>query len=142
MKRSYLIYGAAAGLLLVVLQAVHYKAMIRDLRIEVFGVIIAIIFMAVGIFVGIQIFKRSRNSNINKQNAGHLKLSDRELEVLDLLATGLSNQEIADKLFVSLNTVKTHLSNLYQKLSVTRRTQAIQKARELSILKSPESTKF
>ncbi|MEQ8471172.1 MAG: response regulator transcription factor [Marinoscillum sp.] len=139
MKRSYLIYGVVAGLLLIALQAIHYKAMIRDLRIELFGVAVAIIFLGVGMFVGIQIINKTNARRVNKERASRSNLSDRELEVLVLLSEGLSNQEIADRLFVSLNTTKTHLSNLYQKLNVTRRTQAIQKARELSILDSPES---
>ncbi|WP_229236235.1 response regulator transcription factor [Emticicia sp. TH156] len=63
-----------------------------------------------------------------------LGLSKRELEVLELMASGLSNQEIAGKLFVSLNTVKTHTSNVFEKLDVKRRTQAIEKARRLSLI--------
>ena len=141
MKRSYLLYGAVAGILLIILEAIQYKAIVRDLEIEVFGAVIAVLFMGIGVYIGVQFVKRKQSNNLNKSAAQKYQLSDRELEVLQLLADGLSNQEIADKLFVSLNTTKTHLSNLYSKLHVKRRTQAVQKAREMSILTSPESTK-
>ncbi len=141
MKRSYLLYGAVAGILLIILEAIQYKAIVRDLEIEVFGAVIAVLFMGIGVYTGVQFVKREQSNHLNKSAAKKYQLSDRELEVLQLLADGLSNQEIADKLFVSLNTTKTHLSNLYSKLHVKRRTQAVQKAREMSILTSPESTK-
>lgn len=138
MKKSFWIYGLLTGLLLIILQAIHFKAMIRDIRLEVFGLIIAVVFTIIGAWVGIQIFHRKQRNFIHSGNAQKSKLSKREIEVLDLLAQGFSNQEIADKLFVSLNTTKTHISKIYQKLEVTRRTQAVQKARELAIIRSSE----
>jgi DNA-binding NarL/FixJ family response regulator len=141
MKRGYLLYGAVAGVLLIILEAIQYKAIVRDLEIELFGAVIALIFMGIGVYIGVLFVKRKQSHHLNKNVALKYQLSERELEVLQLLAEGLSNQEIADRLFVSLNTTKTHLSNLYGKLHVKRRTQAVQKARELSILTSPESTK-
>lgn len=137
MKWRYLLYGVSAGLLLIVLQVFHYRAMIHDIELELFGVIVAILFMALGVFVGLRFVGKQKFHSVNKSKASKLKLSDRELEVLHLLSEGFSNQEIADKLFVSLNTTKTHLSNLYMKLNVSRRTQAVQKARELGVLSSP-----
>lgn len=71
---------------------------------------------------------------LNETELQRLGISKREHEVLELIAKGLSNQEIADKLFVSLNTIKTHTSNLFLKLEVSRRTQAIQKAKELRLI--------
>ncbi|MBO0799520.1 MAG: response regulator transcription factor, partial [Blastocatellia bacterium] len=71
---------------------------------------------------------------LNEQELQRLGISKREYEVLELMAQGLSNQEIADKLFVSLNTVKTHSSNLFMKLDARRRTQAIHRAKELGLL--------
>lgn len=142
MSKSYWLYGAAMGVLLLALQVVHYKTMIRDVQLEFFGLLIALIFMGLGIWLGISLYQRAhkralaRNTHFN-----HSGLSDRELDVLELLAEGLSNQEIADRLFVSLNTAKTHLSNIYQKLGVKRRTQAVQKAREMRLLSSPERSK-
>ena len=138
MKRSYLLYGVVAGVLLVVLQAVQYKTMIRDMRLEQYAGVIAILFMIIGVVVGLQFVKRKSTNAIDSTKANQLNLSERELEVLHLLADGYSNQEIADKLFVSLNTIKTHISKLYQKLNVSRRTQAVQKARDLAILIPPK----
>ncbi len=141
MKRSYWIYGGATGVLLLLLQVLHYRTMVRDLRLEVFGVVIAAIFMVLGVWVGIQLYKRRQATLIDQSRAQALQLSARETEVLSLLVDGCSNQEIADRLFVSLNTTKTHLSNIYQKLNVSSRTQAIQKVRDFGITSSPESTK-
>ncbi|RZJ48668.1 MAG: response regulator transcription factor, partial [Flavobacterium sp.] len=70
----------------------------------------------------------------NRAAADNLGLSDREIEVLELMANGLSNQEIADKLFISLNTIKTHISRIFEKMDVKRRTQAIELAKNLSII--------
>ena len=93
----------------------------------------------VGIWAGLK-YGRSKKSTIkyvaDPQKRKDLNVSDREYQVLELLATGLSNQEIADKLFVSLNTIKTHSSNLYSKLGAKRRTQAIENARNMGILEA------
>jgi len=72
--------------------------------------------------------------NLNEAELSKLKISSRELEVLQLMAEGLSNQEIAERLFVSLNTIKTHSSNLFLKMEVGRRTQAVEKAKRLSLI--------
>ncbi len=118
------------GILMIVLQVTHYNAIVKDLKIELFGVIIGLVFMSLGVWFGITWYKK--NSRSEKYDAHKLGLSKREVEVLEHLSQGFSNQEIADKLFVSLNTIKTHIANIYQKLNVKRRTQAIQKARELA----------
>jgi ATP/maltotriose-dependent transcriptional regulator MalT len=76
----------------------------------------------------------SDNFQLNEALLAQTGISKREYEVLELMAQGLSNQEIAEKLFVSLNTVKTHTSNLFVKLDAKRRTQAIQKAKELGLI--------
>ncbi len=120
------------GLLMILLQVVHYQAMARELKIELFGGIVGVLFLVFGIWLGASSFKNKKISD--KYDASKLGLSKREVQVLELLAQGLSNQEIADKLFVSLNTAKTHISNIYSKLNVQRRTQAIQKARDLALL--------
>ncbi len=145
--KSYLVFGASAGALLLLIQVFHYKVMIRDMELEMLEATIALIFLAAGILLSISVKKLKRNLEVNREEAKKASLSDRELEVLTHLVQGHSNQEIADKLFVSLNTIKTHLASIYGKLGVSRRTQAIQKAKELSILssermnspKSPES---
>lgn len=142
MKRSYLIYGGVMGVLILLLQVVHYRTLVRDMRLEVFGAIIAVLFMALGVFLGTRGLRHTTVLTTVREKAMDHNLSDRELEVLTLLCQGHSNQEIADKLFVSLNTVKTHLSNIYQKLHVTRRTQAVQKARDLGIVGEANSSRI
>ena len=135
MKREWWLYGGLTGILLLILQIVEYKAIIRDIELELFGAIIAIIFMGLGVWVAwIFIQRKERHKQqLELKDVSSYGLSEREMEVLTLLGQGLSNQEIADRLFVSLNTIKTHLSNIYGKLGVTRRTQALQKALELKL---------
>lgn len=132
LKKNWLTYGSLMGVLMIVLQITHYKAFIKDIRIEFFGVIIGILFMSLGIWLGISWYKKK--TIIDKFDPSKLGLSNREVEVLEYLSQGFSNQEIADKLFVSLNTIKTHIAKIYQKLNVNRRTQAVQKAREMALI--------
>lgn len=127
-----MIYGSLMGLLMIVLEVTQYKAIVRDIQMEVFGLLTGIIFMLLGVWLGITWYKKRNESD--RFDAKKLGLSKREIEVLELLSQGLSNQEIADQLFVSLNTIKTHISKIYQKLNARRRTQAIQKARELALI--------
>jgi len=117
---------------MIVLEVTHYKAIVKDIRIELFGALIGFLFMAMGIWLGMTWYKKK--NNVERYDPAKLGLSQREVEVLELLSQGYSNQEIADKLFVSLNTIKTHISKIYQKLNAKRRTQAIQKARELALI--------
>lgn len=127
--RSYWIYGLVMGVVLILLEIIQYQTRIHDLKIELYGILIGGVFLALGTWIGVQIYHRRTTKE--KLNTDLLNLSNREKEVLSLLAEGYSNQEIADKLFVSLNTTKTHVSNIYSKLGVSRRTQAVQKARSL-----------
>ncbi len=131
-----MIYGSLMGLLMIVLEVTHYKAIVKDIRIELFGALVGLLFMALGIWLGVTWFRKK--NKLEKYDARKLGLSRREVEVLQLLSQGYSNQEIADKLFVSLNTIKTHISKIYQKLNAKRRTQAIQKARELALIPQVE----
>ncbi len=109
--------------------------MVRDMEIEMYGGIIGVLFLFFGIWLGTSSFKKKSADKYDRQKLG---LSKRELEVLELLSQGLSNQEVADKLFVSLNTAKTHISSIYSKLNVKRRTQAIQKARDMALIHPPK----
>ena len=97
---------------------------------EICGGITGFLFLVFGIWLGTSIYRRK---SMDKYDRDKLGLSKREIEVLELLAQGLSNQEIADKLFVSLNTAKTHISNIYAKLNVKRRTQTIQRTCNLAL---------
>ncbi len=133
-NRSYWIYGLGLGLVLVILQTIEYRVIILDLSMQWYGLAIGVLFLAAGILVGLWVANRKSRHTANQNKAEQYGLSDREIEVLSLMADGLSNQQIADALFVSLNTIKTHISNIYMKLNVQRRTQAVEKARQLELI--------
>jgi len=138
-KKTIFLYGLALAALVLLLRVIEYRFLVRDLTVEFYVGIVAIFFTALGIWVGLRLTRKKVvviNSEFyfNEKEQSQRGISKRELEVLVLMAQGLANQEIADKLFVSLNTVKTHSSNLFTKLEVSRRTQAIQKAKELSLI--------
>ena len=126
------IFGGLLGILLLILQSFHYRVALREVPLEYFGGVIAIIFLGLGIWLGLT--WQQRKSLGGKYQDKKLGLSKREIEVLDMLAKGYSNQQIADKLFVSLNTIKTHIAKIYQKLNAKRRTQAVERGRELGII--------
>ena len=123
-----------------ILKFIEYRYFVKELSIEIYIGIVATLFTALGIWVGLKLINRKKKIiltsefEINKELINKLGISAREYEVLELMAKGLSNQEIADQLFISLPTVKTHSSNLFVKLDVQRRTQAIKKARELQLI--------
>ena len=139
MKRTILIYGASLAGIILLLKLVEYHFLIRDFSLEIYIGVIAIMFTGLGIWAGPQLIRRkvvlvNPNFVLNEQELERRGISKREHEVLELIARGHSNQEIADMLYVSVNTVKTHLSNLFLKLEAARRTQAIQKAKELRLI--------
>jgi NarL family two-component system response regulator LiaR len=139
-KKTIIFYGLALAALLFLMQWLEYGFIVRDLSLEFYLGVVAVVFAAIGIWAG-QRLTRSKtkviiqtNFSFNDAECSRLGISKRELEVLQLMSEGFSNQEIADKLFVSLNTIKTHTSNLFLKLEVKRRTQAIQRSKELMII--------
>ncbi|MDW3211005.1 MAG: response regulator transcription factor [Reichenbachiella sp.] len=137
MKKSAVFIGLSVGLLLTLLNALDYFHLVRVLSFEFYAAGVGLLFMALGIWAGIKLSGSKEElaaPQVSIENGKKINLSDRELDVLVELNNGLSNQEIADKLFVSLNTVKTHISNLYLKLHAKRRTQALAKAKELRIV--------
>ncbi|MEX1138456.1 MAG: LuxR C-terminal-related transcriptional regulator [Bacteroidota bacterium] len=140
MQKTILVYGVAMAVLLVLLKFVEYRFLLRDLTLETAIGFLAVFFTSLGVWAGIRLTRRKMvigpdpNFRVNDWELQRLGISKREREVLESMARGLSNQEIADSLFISLSTVKTHSSNLFQKLGAERRTQALQKARELGIL--------
>jgi DNA-binding NarL/FixJ family response regulator len=139
MKRTILLYGISLAALVIALRLVEYRFLIHDLSMELYIGTIAIFFAVLGVWAGRRLTRKKTilvNADFvfDEPAAKRLGISPRELEVLQLMSGGLSNQEIADKLFVSLNTIKTHTSNLFLKLDVKRRTQAIQKAKELRFI--------
>lgn len=151
MNKRFIIYGILLAVAAVLLQVLQYKLVLVNHSLELYGGILAAIFTLVGITAGrrfagkkeILIEKQvpvyvnvssSQPFELNDKALEKSGISKRELEILELMAMGMSNQEIADKLFVSIHTIKTHTSNLFLKLDVKRRTQAVIKARELQLI--------
>lgn len=137
MKRLIWIYSLAIGLAAFSLHWLNYKYTVRIFSPEIYVLFIAVAFTALGIWVGLRLTGKSHAAGLferNNQALQYLGISEREYDVLVLLAEGLSNKEIAARLFVSPNTIKTHLAHLYQKLEVSRRQQAINKAKELQMI--------
>ncbi len=140
MKRTILLYALSLAALIFILKLIEYRFFVRDLSLEFYVGLVAILFTVLGIWAGNKLSRKKTVVITNPEfqfdaaRLQSLNISKREYEVLDLMSKGNSNQEIADKLFVSLNTVKTHSSNLFLKLNVRRRTQAVQKAKELQLI--------
>lgn len=139
MRKTILIYGTALAALIAFMKFIEYRFFMKDLSLEFYLGIVAMLFTGLGIWVGLRLTRKkvliaAPDFQLNEPERQRLGVSKREYEVLELIAQGLSNQEIAGKLFVSPNTVKTHSSNLFMKLGVRRRTEAIRRAKELGLL--------
>jgi ATP/maltotriose-dependent transcriptional regulator MalT len=148
--RLLLLYGFALALLLFLLKWLEYRFVIIDHAFEVYITLVALLFTALGIWLALKLVQPKTQTivvekevyinhidepfTINEVQKQKLGLSNREIEVLQLMAAGFSNQEIADQLFVSVNTIKTHSSNVFEKLDVKRRTQAVEKAKQLRLI--------
>ena len=148
-NKTIIIYSISLAFLLFLLKWLEIRFTIFNHSFEIYIGFIAIIFTALGIWLALKLSKPkietvviekqlyvSINENfvLNESLITQLELSKRELEILGLLSKGLSNQEIASKLFISLSTVKTHNQNLFEKLEVERRTQAVEKAKRLNLI--------
>ncbi|MDQ2938019.1 MAG: response regulator transcription factor [Acidobacteriota bacterium] len=142
-----LVYGLCGGLLIAVLKLVEYRFMVIEHSVEMYGGLIALLFAVLGLWLGLKITRKQEVVVIkevavstaapfalNEERLRELAITPRELEILALIANGMSNREIADKLFVSENTVKTHSCRLFDKLSAKRRTQAVQLGKELGLI--------
>lgn len=159
MKRHVLIFGLVGGLLIVTLQYTEYRFLVIEHSVELYGALVAILFAAFGIWLGLRITRRReiiqetiRETVVVREvlvpaeapvlkpfapdtaQQQSLGITARELEILTLVARGLSNREIATELFVSENTVKTHCARAFDKLGAVRRTQAVQRGKELGLL--------
>ena len=147
--KATIIYSISLAFLLFLLKWLELRFIIFDHSFEIYIGFIAVIFTALGIWLALKLSKpkietvvvekevyvnRNENFVLDTSLVSQLELSKRELEILSLLAQGHSNQEIAAKLFVSLSTVKTHIQNLFEKLDVKRRTQAVEKAKRLNLI--------
>ena len=149
-----LIYGVTGGVLIVILRLIEFRFLVIEHSIEIYGALIAALFAALGIWLGLKLTRKeevvllkevevvrevpvpisSEPFTVNEEQQRQLGITKRELEILELIAQGLSNREIADRLFVSENTVKTHSSRLFDKLSAKRRTQAVQIGKEIGLI--------
>ena len=147
MKRHVLIYGFIGGAVIGLLKWMEYRFLVVEHSLEIYGGLIAITFAVLGIWLGLKftkteervILKEVQVSSsepfvLNQSKVEDLGITPRELEVLELIAQGLSNREIAEKLFVSENTVKTHSSRVLDKLGAKRRTQAVQLGKEFGLI--------
>jgi DNA-binding CsgD family transcriptional regulator len=137
MKRTILIYGLAVAAGTSLLTWIRYRHFAQSFTTEIYVGTVAVLFGALGIWVGSRLGRPAPSPGFQRNDRAidALGISPRELEVLELLAEGHPNKEIARRLFVSANTIKTHLARLYEKLEVSRRTQAIHKARSLSLIR-------
>lgn len=129
--KPVLAYGFAMALFLVVLKYIEYKVLVFDYFIEIYLGLGATLFMLLGAWFFSQMQKKFTNKKV--QFSFIEGLSKREIDVLELMVKGFTNQQIADSLFLSIHTVKTHLANIFVKLDVKNRTQALIKAKELDI---------
>jgi len=155
MKKHILVYGIFGGILIVLLKFIEYRFLVIEHSIEIYGGLIALLFASVGIWLGLKLTKNKETIVVkevpvevtvqvpvptnepfvlDQTRLQQLGITARELEILQLIAGGMSNREIAEKLFVSENTVKTHSSRLLDKLDAKRRTQAVQIAKELRLI--------
>lgn len=146
MKRDILLYGLIGGVLITLLQWTQYRFLVVEHSIEIYGALTAAIFAALGIWLGLKLTKakekvvfrerpvRTEAFAPDETKRAHLGITRRELEILQLISEGMSNREIAQKLFVSENTVKTHSSRVLDKLGAKRRTQAVQLGKEFGLI--------
>ncbi|MER3376154.1 MAG: response regulator transcription factor [Allomuricauda sp.] len=136
MKKTIFVFSALIVALLVLFQLSKYAYLSGDISIEIIIAIIAVVFFFIGIHINKKALRKKEKTTpeINLKKVEQLGISQREYEVLVQLSKGLSNKEIANALFVSESTIKTHVSNLLVKLDAKRRTQAVQRAKDLEIL--------
>jgi len=147
--KQTIFYGVLLALLLFLLKWLELRLLIIHHSFEIYAGIIALLFTAVGIWLALKLSRPKVQTMViekevyinntspftfNENALSQLNMSRRELEVLQLMANGLSNQEIADQLFVSLNTVKTHSARLFEKMEVKRRTQAVEKGKRMGLM--------
>ena len=155
MKKTVLLYGMVGGVLIAALKLIEYRFLVLEHSLEIYGGVIALLFSVLGIWLGLKL-TRTRETVVvrevpvrvevevrvpvagpfvrNQARLEQLGITPRELEILETMAAGHSTREIAERLFVSENTVKTHTARLFGKLSAKRRTQAVQRAKEAGLI--------
>jgi ATP/maltotriose-dependent transcriptional regulator MalT len=147
MRKHVLLYGILAGVLIAGLKFIEYRWLVVEHSIEIYGGLVAALFATLGIWLGLRLTRRTETVVVrevmvaapaefvrDQAKLESLGITPRELEILQLIAEGLSNKEIAARVFVSENTVKTHSSRVFDKLGARRRTQAVQLGKELRLI--------
>ena len=149
MKKDVLLYGLVGGILIAGLKLIQYRFLLVEHSFEIYAAAVAAIFAALGIWLGLRLTRPRVQETVvvkevrvpadtpftvNRERQDALGITPRELEILQLIALGLSNREIAARLFVSENTVKTHSSRLFDKLDARRRTQAVQIGKQQGLI--------
>jgi len=147
MGKHVLGYGLLAGVLIAVLKLIEYRWLVLEHSLEIYGGLVAAIFATLGIWLGLKLTRRTETVVVREvmvparsefvrddSKLESLGITPRELEILELIAAGLSNKEIAERVYVSENTVKTHSSRVFDKLGARRRTQAVQLGKELRLI--------
>jgi DNA-binding CsgD family transcriptional regulator len=146
-RRHILLYGIVGGLVIAALKVIEYRWLVVEHSVEIYGGLIAAVFAAVGIWLGLKLTRNTEtivvrevmvpapsSFAIDESKRESLGITPRELQILQLIAAGLSNKEIASRVNVSENTVKTHSSRVFDKLGARRRTQAVQLGKELRLI--------
>lgn len=147
MRAHALLYGLLGGVLIAGLKFIEYRWLLIEHSIEIYGGMVAAVFAGLGIWLGLKLTKTHETVVVrevpvpvagpftrNEARLAELAVTPRELEILEAVAEGLSNREIAERLFVSENTVKTHAARLFDKLGARRRTQALQLGKSFGLI--------
>jgi NarL family two-component system response regulator LiaR len=147
-RKATLVYGLCGGLLIAALRLIEYRFLVVEHSVEIYGALVASLFAALGVWLGLTLTRTKevvvvkevpapaivQPFAVNERKVQQLGITPRELEILQLIANGMSTREMATALFVSENTVKTHASRLFSKLDVNRRTQAVQAGKTLGLI--------
>ncbi len=147
MRKHVLLFGLLGGLLIALLQLIEYRWIVVEHSVEIYGGLVALVFVSLGLWLGRRLTRPTEKVVVrevlvpapatfvrDQARVESLGLTPRELEILELIAEGLSNREIAERVHVSENTVKTHSSRVFDKLGARRRTQAVQLGKEFRII--------
>ena len=147
MRRTTLIYGLIGGAVIAALKLAEYRFLVVEHSLEIYGGLVALVFAALGIWLGLKLTRTTERIVVREvpvptdapfvvrtESVERLGVTPREMEIQHLIAAGLSNREIAERLNVSENTVKTHAARLFAKLNARRRTQVVQLAKEAGLI--------
>jgi NarL family two-component system response regulator LiaR len=147
MRKYVLLYGLLGGVLIAGLKLIEYRWLVVEHSVEIYGGLVAAVFATLGIWLGLKLTRHTETVVVrevvvpapvdfvrDQSKLESLGITPRELEILQLIAEGLSNKEIAARAYVSENTVKTHSSRVFDKLGARRRTQAVQLGKELRLI--------